>query len=71
MFDRGILKNVCIALIITYGVVLVGEALRNPSNRQLLRMRILNGTRKFCQAQADGWSDLALRAGTAYQKARM
>lgn len=56
-----------------YTGITVGFALllQNPALRQRLTMRVTRGAKVFCQAQADFWQELAAKAATAYNRARL
>jgi hypothetical protein len=53
---------------ITVGVALL---MQSPALRQRLVMRVSHGAKTFCQAQADLWAELAAKAATAYNRARL
>jgi hypothetical protein len=66
-FGRMLVKS----LIITAVPIGVALLMQRPELRQRLAMRTAHGAKTFCQRQADFWQDMALKAGTAYNKARL
>jgi hypothetical protein len=57
--------------ILTVAPIAVAIIMQKPALRQAIVMRATHEAKYFCQRMADFWQDMALKAGTAYNKAKL
>ena len=65
------LRDVVIATAIAVAPLIIVKVMEDADFRQAVTMRAARMARTFCQAQADWWADMAARAATAYNRARL
>ena len=65
------LKSLIRMTVYTAVPVVVALMIQRPAMRQMAWMRVTHGAKTFCQLNADFWQELALKAGTAYNRAKM
>lgn len=66
-FAKQLVQSV-LATAVPIGIVIL---MQRPAVRQAAAMRLAHTTKIFCQKQADMWQSFALKAGTAYNRARL
>lgn len=55
----------------TVAPIAIAIIMQKPALRQAIVMRSTHEAKKFCQGMADFWQDMALKMGTAYNRAKM
>lgn len=57
--------------VFTVAPIAIAIIMQKPALRQAIVMRATHEAKNFCQTMADFWQDMALKMGTAYNRAKM